>query len=148
MLMEYDLSWKKKPENGGDRISADQWFLCYKMGDMQVLHQIYWRSRLYFHHRVHSYVFIHTNTVKTRNLNERYCTVEKKNIKIWTERLLTQQAAHPHMAGLLRNGREGAQEAVKSMGFAGSHRSDPTGGPSAPASAPLYPAASCMQDQA
>lgn len=52
------------------------------------------------------------------------------------------------MAGLLRNGREGAQEAVKSMGFAGSHRSDPKGGPSALASAPLYPAASCMQDQA
>lgn len=81
MLLEHNLSWKNKPYNGGDRMSADQWFLCYKMGEMHISHQIYWIPHLYFHHRIRSYLFIPINTEKPRNLNERYRIVgEKKNL--------------------------------------------------------------------
>lgn len=71
--------------------------------------------------------------------------MEKKNIKCGQREFLTQQGALSHMAGALRKGWEGAQEATKSMGFAGSHRSDPMG---EPVLLRLLRAASHMQDRA
>lgn len=56
--------------------------------------------------------------------------MKEKQFKIitWTESL-DQQPNHPHVDGSLHNEWTGSQEAVKPMGFVGSHRSDPTGRP-------------------
>lgn len=92
---------------------------------------------------IHSYIYGNAQKPKW-DISHR----EKNPTKTWTGEVLTQQAAHPDVAGPLHNGWEGAQEAAKSVGFAGSHRSDPMGRPNAPASALLYCAASHMQDRA